>query len=130
MRKSRRYIIVDDDRTNNLICEYVVRGYDPSANILTFSEPELALISLKNSLKAQNSDPITVLFIDVNMPTMSGWEFLRNLEKITDALEKLQVYILSSSIEDFANEKEMYPYVRGFLSKPLTKARLENLEAG
>lgn len=129
MKKLKRYIIVDDDRTNNLICEYAVKGYDPNAEVLTFNEPQLALAIIKRFALDEDDQTRTVLFVDVNMPSMSGWEFLQELEKLgEDVVQKFTIFILSSSIENFSTERIDFPYVQDFLSKPLSKTRLYELE--
>jgi CheY-like chemotaxis protein len=128
MKKPRQYIIVDDDRTNNLICEYAVKGYDPGAKVMSFTNPEAALIHIEKELEAEDQVP-TVLFVDVNMPAMSGWEFLEELEKLDHGIkQKFTIYILSSSTEDFNEEREQFPYVADFLSKPLSKSSLEQIQ--
>ena len=128
MKELKQYIIVDDDRTNNLICEYAVKAYDPAAGVLTFNTPEHALSTLMEKVSNGVENTSTILFIDVNMPTMSGWEFLKELEKMSaEVLKSFTIFILSSSIEDFAYERKNYPYVQDFLSKPLSKARLQEL---
>ncbi|UZH55316.1 response regulator [Salinimicrobium tongyeongense] len=128
MKNPKQYIIVDDDRTNNLICEYAVRAYDPGAVVMSFTDPYLALAHLKRELEAQEQVP-RVLFVDVNMPVMSGWEFLAELEKLDKGItEKFSINILSSSTEDFNEEREQFPYVHDFLSKPLSKSALEELQ--
>lgn len=129
MKKAKRYIIVDDDRTNNLICEFAVRGYDAGAEVRTFNAPELALSTIKNDFLKAEDQVSTVLFIDVNMPTMSGWEFLRELEKLDrGGISGFTIYILTSSTEDFKVERKKFPYVADFLSKPLSAARLAELQ--
>lgn len=129
MKNPKQYIIVDDDRTNNLICEYAVKGYDPKARVMTFNEPEIALATLKETILTGDDYIPTVLFVDVNMPTMSGWEFLAEVEKLDgNLIENFRIFILSSSIEDFTEERIKYPFVTDFLSKPLSKTRLVELE--
>ncbi len=129
MKSPKQYIIVDDDLTNNLICEYAVKSYDPNAQVKTYNEPEKALSQIKNNILSHDFDNQVVLFVDVNMPTMSGWEFLTELNKLEkDLTDRFDIFILSSSIEDFSSERIKFPYVVDFLSKPLSKARLIELE--
>lgn len=40
---------------------------------------------------------------------------------------QIVVYMLSSSVEDFNNQAKKYPFVAGFLSKPLKISHLENI---
>lgn len=126
MEKLQRYIVVDDDRTNNLICEYVIRAWDPKAKVELFLDPEEALESI---LKDQANFRIpTILFLDVNMPTMSGWEFLDVFKTYDEEVrDSYKIYILTSSTEIFTREAKEYPFVSGFLSKPLEKKYLQKI---
>lgn len=126
MEKPQRYIVVDDDRTNNIICEHVIRNWDSKARVELYLQPEEALRKIRED--NQNFGISTVLFLDVNMPTMSGWDFLDVLKTFNeDVREQFAIYILTSSIEDFNREAEKYPFVSGFLSKPLKKNDLEEI---
>ena len=62
------------------------------------------------------------------MPTMSGFEFLTEFEKICPEIkEHFRVYMLTSSIEDFSAQAEEYSMVKGFLSKPMKIPYLESI---
>ena len=126
MKEKRHYMLVDDDATSNLISELNIKKIDPQAKIFSFNVPEDALQQVKEICIPEET--ACVLFLDVNMPTMTGWEFLEKFEEICPAIRSLiQVYILTSSIEDFNEEKEKYPWVKGFLSKPLMREKLEKV---
>jgi CheY-like chemotaxis protein len=65
----------------------------------------------------------TVLLLDINMPLMSGWEFLERFDNMKDEVKNLfRIYILSSSVDprdkqrSYANKN-----VKAFLVKPLVK---------
>ncbi|WP_196809406.1 response regulator [Gillisia sp. JM1] len=117
---SFNYMVVDDDRTNNLICQLMIQKFDEGAEIKLFLKPEEGLEYIENYV-----DKPTVLFLDVNMPTMSGWEFLDQfLEFKPEIKEKLHIYILTSAIQSFEKEKKTYPFVKNILSKPLKKEYL------
>lgn len=128
MEKMQRYIVVDDDRTNNLICDHVIRSWDPQAEVELYQDPEEALKKIAED--AENVGIPAVLFLDVNMPAMSGWEFLDVFETFPEEIRNsFTVYILTSSIEDFDDEAKRYPFVSGFLSKPLRKHHLDKVKA-
>lgn len=56
-----------------------------------------------------------ILFLDVNMPTMTGWEFLDNFILIPEEVKTLfHIYILSSAIEDFEGRAYKVPICKGF----------------
>lgn len=121
------YIVVDDDTTNNIICELNIRRFEKGATVKLFSKPEEALefINLRDNAV---DDYRTVLFLDINMSTMTGWDFLDRFLVFSEEIRnQITIYILTSAIQDFDQEKKKYPFVAGFLSKPLTKAALEEI---
>lgn len=131
MRKPEHYIIVDDDKTNNMICEFTIKGFDPHAVVKLYTAPEEALTAIKNIYSQEGTMFPTLLFLDINMPSMSGWEFLDIFKSYPEQIKKqFKIFILTSSIEDFSKEAEIYPFVSGFLSKPLKKDDLTKLVEG
>ncbi|MDT0687269.1 response regulator [Autumnicola psychrophila] len=127
MKKPHHYMVVDDDPTNNLICEYIIKGSDDTAEFESFLHPEEALLAIEE--RHLNYDRTeTILFLDVNMPTMTGWDFLDTFKNFKDQIKnQFKIYILTSSIENFSRQKELYPFVSGFISKPLRKEKLEEI---
>lgn len=122
----QRYMVVDDDATNNMICEFTIKRFDKEADIKVFSLPEDALAVIKEEYNTTPEAIPTVLFLDVNMPTMTGWEFLDVFMQFDEWVKsQFTIYILSSSIEDFKEEARIYPFIQGFLSKPLKISNLE-----
>ncbi len=126
MKKIQGYIVVDDDATNNMICEFTIKRMDKEADIKMFTLPEEALASIKKEYSTTSKIIPTVLFLDVNMPSMTGWEFLDVFMQFDKYIkEQFTIFILSSSIEDFTAKAGRYTFIKGFISKPL---KLENLE--
>lgn len=128
MKKKHHYIVVDDDSTNNLICDFTIRRFDQHAHIELFTRPEKALLSIEQEYTDTTEAKPTILFLDINMPSMTGWEVLEEFRKLEkEVRDQFTIYMLSSSIEDFSEEAEQYPFVAGFLSKPLKVERLEEI---
>ena len=124
----RHYLVVDDDSTNNLICDFTIRRFDRNARVDLYLEPEKALMHIKQNYPCAGNSLPTVLFLDVNMPTMSGFEFLEEFKKFApEVQQQFEIYMLSSSIEDFHSEAKKYPFIAGFLSKPLKMQHLEKI---
>jgi CheY-like chemotaxis protein len=100
-----------------------------SNEIATAKNGQDALIYF-DTLKTNNSTKPQLIFLDLNMPVMDGWEFLDSF--ITSAYSEFhdtKVIILSSTIdpEDIEKSKH-YPMVIDFLSKPISKEMLEYLK--
>ncbi|ESU26213.1 hypothetical protein FLJC2902T_26930 [Flavobacterium limnosediminis JC2902] len=126
--KKYRFIVIDDEPLNNFICKHQIARVFPDANVITFTEPETGLKYITNNLSEPFSGK-TILFLDINMPTMSGWEFMAEFEKTsTVSKQQLVIYILSSSVnpEDLANS-QANPNIKDFIEKPLTIEVLESL---
>ncbi len=121
-------MVVDDDPTNNMICEFTIKRFNREAEIKMFTVPEDALAFIKEVYGSTSEALPTVLFLDVNMPTMTGWEFLDVFVQFVESVkEQFTIYILSSSIEDFTKEAKTYTCIQGFLSKPLNITNLERV---
>ncbi|MCF2488585.1 response regulator [Dyadobacter sp. CY347] len=123
MNLPAQFIVVDDDPINNMVCKYVIANVAPAASIQLFTDPEKALSSIKETFSESTAYGETVLFLDINMPTMSGWEFLNEVSLFPgEVRSQIDIYILSSSIdpEDIKSAEE-HPLVQGYYSKPLSK---------
>jgi response regulator RpfG family c-di-GMP phosphodiesterase len=122
MSTIRNYIIVDDDPINNIICKMQLEIALGPINIKTFELPEEGLEFIEKEFV--KSPVPTILFLDINMPSISGWEFLDQYEKfIEDVKTQIAIYILSSSVDPRDKDKATANNsIKGFLSKPLDKA--------
>jgi CheY-like chemotaxis protein len=107
---------VDDDPFNNMICSMVIEDALGDAEIKAFTKPEEGLEFIRENVK----EP-TVLFLDINMPMLTGWEFLERYETFSDEIKMYtSIYMLSSSLDSRDKDKaKTNKYVQGFISKPL-----------
>jgi CheY-like chemotaxis protein len=78
--------------------------------------------TLKYNISKSNSKRPELIFLDLNMPIMGGWEFLDHFTSLAYSdFNSVNVIVLSSSIDrdDLAKAKK-YPIIIDFLSKPIT----------
>lgn len=63
-----------------------------------------------------------IIFLDINMPIVDGWDFLEEFDKIKNSLPKtINIYMVSSSINAFDRVRaESQKLVNGYISKPIT----------
>ena len=117
MSANLKYIIVDDDPFNNTIYSMVIKNALGEADIKTFTIPEEGLAFIQEKYVKSH----TIVFLDINMPTLTGWEFLEQYEKFSDEVKmQINIYILSSSVDQRdVNKANENKYVKGFISKPL-----------
>jgi CheY-like chemotaxis protein len=129
MKLPSKFIVVDDDPGNNLICKYVIASIAPNASIHLFTDPEKALEWIQEDYNDSAQDQFAALFLDINMPVMNGWEFLDKFCLFPTPLqEQITIFILSSSIDPEDTEKaEKHPLVNGYYSKPLGKETINQI---
>jgi CheY-like chemotaxis protein len=90
-------------------------------NIETFTEPQEGLEFIQENY-AESSDH-AVLFLDIDMPKINGWEFLAQYEKFSNEVKmKISIYLLSISLDHRdRNRAGRNKNVKGYITKPLTK---------
>lgn len=127
MKVPARFLTIDDDPLTNRLCSMAIAKAFETPNVLTFTEPETAIEFLEQ--EGSESRVHTVLFLDINMPSLTGWEVLDILKNSQDNLrDKLTIFVLSSSISPADKQKaQENPLVTGYLEKPLTSERLQTI---
>lgn len=122
MENIPHFIIIDDDRINNSICRMLIGKIFKEVDIKDFTIAQEGLEFMKKEyVKEDNKSAI--LLLDINMPIMSGWDFLVLFDELDENLKKkFNIYIVSSSI-DYSDieQAKSNRHVIGFLSKPLSK---------
>lgn len=120
MTNTLKYIFVDDDEFSNWIYSIVVKEVAGEADIKTFTVPGEALEFIQTQY--ERIEGPTILFLDINMPMINGWEFLVHYAEFSEALKsQISIYILSSSVDERdSNMAKGNKNVKGFISKPLT----------
>lgn len=120
-------LCVDDDPITLMLCKKVINKASFSNEIATAKNGEEALLYF-NELKQDNEKKVPqLIFLDLNMPIMGGWEFLDsfNNENYSN-FNSVKIIILSSTIDpEDLKKAEKYPAVIDFLPKPITTSMLE-----
>jgi CheY-like chemotaxis protein len=124
-----RILCIDDDPITLMLCKKVIIKSLFSKEITTAQNGEKALQYFDDLL---DTDLNTIelpqlIFLDLNMPVMGGWEFLEafNIPKYKK-FHHIKVVVLTSTIDPKDLEKsQTYPMVLDFLSKPITASMLE-----
>lgn len=114
----KHIIIIDDDPISIIILKKNLELITISQEIATFSNGKDAFNHLeKDYLK----DEKYVIFLDLNMPEMNGWEFLNKVEHLI-LPQNTTIYLLTSSINKADMEKaKQFTLIEKYLSKPISK---------
>ncbi|WP_298544880.1 response regulator [uncultured Aquimarina sp.] len=114
-------LLIDDDKATSFFNKHVLLKHKAFKDVKVVQEAKNALDYLKN-LNNQLYIKPELIFLDINMPFMNGWDFLKefsNLEK--DITDGIKIIILSTSNDPndikkaFKNE-----LVYDFINKPLS----------
>lgn len=127
MKRVNVFLIDDDPVTNMINTKLIKKNYN--FNVTAFTNAQEALDQLKSWLNSSPDQFPDIIFLDINMPEMDGWEFLSVFQKLPlDTQKKCDVFMLTSSIDLGDMEKcRSYACVREFISKPLTTDKLKML---
>jgi len=113
-----------------MLCKKVISKAQFSNDVVTAKNGQEALGYLKDIKKLNNIAKVPqLIFLDLNMPVMDGWEFLDNFNNDEyNSYNSTKVIVLSSTIdpEDYKKAKK-YPMVFDFISKPITPSLLADL---
>ncbi|SKB59101.1 Response regulator receiver domain-containing protein [Parapedobacter luteus] len=87
-----------------------------------------ALAYLENCKSAPESLP-DLIFLDINMPQMSGFDLLGEYQKLPEEIQKRCIIVmLSSSLHPEDRQRAMEsPFVHKFISKPISASKLAEL---
>src|SRR5437868_3756915 len=128
MKAISRFLIIDDDPGNNFLYERMIKKTIEGMDIQTFIHPEIAVDYIKKEYGNDNPVP-TVLFLDINMPVMTGWDVLDALETFGDKiLQQFSIYIVYSSIDERDKKRAIEnPLVIDYIEKPVTVEKLKQI---
>lgn len=124
---------IDDDPVTLILSDLVIKKSGFAREVITAKNGKEGLDWFSSYFSKNNADVIQdvpqIIFLDINMPVMNGWDFLEGyLMKYAARLPETKVVIVSSTVnpEDFLKANR-YNIVIDFINKPLTKEGLSEL---
>ena len=123
VKKYKICLLIDDNPLDNYTHELLIYKTNFANDVVALESGEEALLALKTgSIKPD------VIFLDINMPVMNGFEFLEKYAKLDLNKESVKIFTLSSSLNpldiDRANQS---PYISKYIQKTLTEEKLQEL---
>jgi CheY-like chemotaxis protein len=122
-------MLIDDDAPTNFYHTEVLRQNDFTKEILVYEEAQVALDYLNGAEQNEALLP-NVIFLDLNMPGMDGWEFLHSYEReIAPKYPDIRLIVMLTTSEnpDTREKAKEFKILDTFMSKPLTNQKLIDL---
>jgi CheY-like chemotaxis protein len=122
MSKFKDVFVVDDDKVYHFIIKKLLTKNNIDVKPSFYLNGLEAIEEIKGKIKLGTSLPDLIL-LDINMPIMDGWQFLDELKKTNDIVDKnTTIYLVSSSdsISDVNKAKEYQDQIKDFFFKPKT----------
>ncbi|WP_296619593.1 response regulator [Marivirga sp.] len=127
MATFKNIFLIDDDDLFIFLTKTIIEDEKFADHIHSYEDAREAMEYLKSSDEKPFPE---IIFLDINMPMMDGWEFIDALEK-SKIKHDIIIYITSSSINPLDLKKaESNPSIKGFISKPLDPAKLKKIAEG
>jgi len=122
-------MLVDDSHDDNFIHERAIKQQFIDIRVITKTTGQDGLTQLRSTPGIDNCLP-DLIFLDINMPGMNGWEFLEEYNHLEKSMQSRAIIIMLSTskvTEDIIRAKE-WPFVSDFITKPLTREKINGID--
>ncbi|MGB0165570.1 MAG: response regulator [Luteibaculum sp.] len=124
-------LLIDDDPASNFLNGTIIKKVGIKAHVQVTSRAQDALdfILQKGMFDGASHPKPDLIFVDINMPRMNGWEFVEQFKRLPKKKQMGTVVVMlttSDNPEDMKKAQDR-PEIHAYISKPLTKSKLSNL---
>jgi CheY-like chemotaxis protein len=123
--KLKSIMLIDDSAADNFLHTRVIRKAEVAEEVLSYADARKALAYLKEKIDDVYAQP-DMIFLDINMPGMNGWEFLNEYSALPEECKAdVVICMLTTSFaKEDRSKAEEYNLAKGYTHKPLTQEKL------
>jgi CheY-like chemotaxis protein len=126
-RKLNCILAIDDDEANNFFTRIILEDSECAKQVITLQSGRKALDYLAKNETGKEPGIYfrpDIIFLDINMPAMNGWEFLEEYKKLPVNGSTIIVMLTTSLFPEDRLKAAAMPEISGFESKPLTAEKV------
>ena len=121
-------MLIDDNKDDNFYHERIIRKTNSANTVIAKQSGTEALEYLKKRNLQESAHP-DLIFLDINMPGMNGWEFLTEYHKLDKEFQSKVIIVMLTTSEnpDDKAKAKTFDLLADFKTKPLTKEMLHEI---
>lgn len=118
---AKSVMIIEDDEGSQFYLSVLLNKIDPSLHVIQAYDGQEATFFL-----AEFQDPPATIFLDINMPIMNGFQFLKENQDVIDSKEIDIVVLTSSESQTDKDAMNEFDCIKGYLMKPVDAADIRD----
>ncbi len=128
--KLENIVLIDDSGADNYYHQMIIEKANTCKTVTAYNLASKALNNIEDAIKQKQKLP-ELIFLDINMPIIDGWDFLKRYEEIVPQdLRQTVIIILSTSVNPSDHDRAAaHPSVAAYCSKPLSATKLQDIVA-
>jgi CheY-like chemotaxis protein len=121
-------MLVDDNEHDNFFHEREIKKSNHETVVIVKKSGLEALEYLKSKNTVEDFKP-DLIFLDINMPGMNGWEFLKEYNKLSKEIQSRVIIVMltTSDNPDDCLKAKSWTFVSDYITKPLTREKVEDI---
>jgi len=126
MKQLNCIMLIDDNKIDNFFHERVIRKNNAAKEVIAMESGQAAIDHIKAGDILLQPE---LIFLDINMPGMDGWEFIEHYKLLDNSLQKAMIVVMlttSDNPDDIARARTQ-GILSDFKTKPLTKEMLADV---
>lgn len=125
----KKVLVIDDTEMDLMVAKMAMRKYAFAEEVVV-KKSAMSGLEYLETFQENPEDLPQLIFLDINMPELSGFDFLDRYEKLPELIKRNCIIMMLSTslVEEDHKKASDNKFVSKFLNKPLDKLKLENIK--